>query len=50
MTMNEVLITIMLFFVTSVVITGAIAAVVFLIALTGEFLETHYGVRFKQDP
>jgi hypothetical protein len=45
--MNEVLITIILFFVTSVVITGSFAAVLFLVALIGEFLETHYGVRFK---
>jgi hypothetical protein len=45
--MNEVLITIMLFCVTSVVITASITAVVFLVALIGEFLETHYGVKFK---
>ena len=45
--MNEVLITIMLFCATSVVITASITAVVFLVALCGEFLEDHYGVKFK---
>ena len=45
--MNEVLITIMLFFATSVVVVASFAAILFLVALAGEFLETHYGVKFK---
>lgn len=48
--MNEVLITIMLFCATSVVATGSITTVVFLVALCGEFLEEHYDIKFRKDP
>ena len=50
MTMNEVLSTIILFWATILVTFGSIASVVFLVALTGEFLETHFGIKFRKDP
>lgn len=43
-TVNDALITIMLFCATIVTSMGSIAAVTFLLALTREFLSDHFGI------
>ena len=40
--MNETLITIMLFCATCVTVMGSIAGVIFLVALTQEFINEHF--------